>query len=163
MSAQPIRTAEDLDPPDRAPAAPAPEVLRHDEMTDDTMVLEMLLYGTQEVVRGSDTGTLGAFAALAFQQIRGKSEPHHQLGCGLLLFSVLMCALVHVATGSAYFRRAKQILRETSDARRQLMIKRVSFAGAVVAAIIQLIFLGIGMFLILVDKPPAMFHQFITR
>ncbi len=91
MAVEPIRTAEDLAPADRAPAPPAPEP-RHDEMTDDTMVLEMLLYGTQEVVRGSDTGTLGAFAALAFQQIRGKSEPHHQLGCGFLLFSVLMCA-----------------------------------------------------------------------
>jgi hypothetical protein len=162
MAVEPIRTAEDLDPFDRAPAPRAPEPVRHDEMTDDTMVLEMLLYGTQEIVRGSDTGTLGAFAALAFQQIRGKSEAHQQLGCGLLLFSVLMCALVHVATGSAYFRRAKQILSETSDARRQLMIKRVSFAGALVAALIQLIFLAIGIFLILVDKPPAMLHKIIT-
>ena len=72
-------------------------------------------------------------------------------------------ALVHVATGSAYFRRAKQILRETSDARRQLMIKRVSFTGAVAAALIQLIFLAVGIFLILVDKPPALFRQFITQ
>ena len=92
-----------------------------------------------------------------------RATPTTSSAAALLLFSVLMCALVHVATGSAYFRRAKQILRETSDARRQLMIKRVSFAGAVVAAVIQLIFLGAGIFLILVDKPPALFLRFISQ
>ncbi len=43
------------------------------------------------------------------------------------------------------------------------MIKRVSFAGAVFAAVIQLVFLGLGIFLILVDKPPAVFLRFITQ
>jgi hypothetical protein len=157
MSVDPSRSTD-------APPAPRPSPDREPEApTDDSTVLDMLLFGTQEIVRGSDTGTLGAFAALAFQQIRGKGEAHQQLGCGILLFSVLMCALVHVATGSAYFRRAKQILRETSDARRQLMIKRVSFAGAVVAAVIQLLFLAAGIFLILVDKPPAVFLRFISQ
>ena len=121
----------------------------------------MLLFGTQEIVRGSDTGTLGAFAALAFQQIRGKGEPHHQLGCGFLLFSILMCALVHVATGNAYFRRAKLILRESSEARRHLMIKRVSFTGAVVAALIQLVCLALGTILVLLERPPDLLKTFI--
>jgi hypothetical protein len=161
MAVDPIRSTEDLARTDGAAAAPARPGPGADALTDDASVVEMLLFGTQEIVRGSDTGTLGAFAALAFQQIRGRGEPHHQLGCGFLLFSVLMCALVHVATGNAYFRRAKLILRESSEARRHLMIKRVSFAGALIAALVQLVFLGFGIFLVLLEKPPAVLQQLI--
>ncbi len=157
MSVEPIRSADEPSAP-AASRAPEPEA-----PADDSTVLDMLLFGTQEIVRGSDTGTLGAFAALAFQQIRGKGESHQQLGCGILLFSVLMCALVHVATGNAYFRRAKQILRESSEARRHLMIKRVSFTGAVVAALIQLICLAIGMILVLLEKPPPLLKKIIME
>jgi hypothetical protein len=160
MAVEPTPSTEDPSRTDGLPVAPP---VRVEETTDDATVLEMLLFGTQEIVRGSDTGTLGAFASLAFQQIRGKGLPHQQLGCGLLLFSVLMCALVHVATGNAYFRRAKQILREPSEARRHLMIKRVSFTGALIAALIQLVFLGVGIFLVLIEEPPAVLNQIIAR
>jgi hypothetical protein len=57
----------------------------------ESSATDLLVYGTDEILKGTDMGTLAAFAALAFQQIRGKVEPHHGLGCSILLVSVV-CA-----------------------------------------------------------------------
>jgi hypothetical protein len=45
------------------------------ESQHDSWGYDLFLYGNEQILRGSDNGTLVAFAAIAFQQIRGKSEP----------------------------------------------------------------------------------------
>src|SRR5215468_889645 len=71
---------------------------------------DLLMLGSDHVLRGSDTGVLVAFAAIAFAEIRGDKKPHCNLGLAVLLVSVLMCAVVHFAIGNAYIGRAKRML-----------------------------------------------------
>ena len=76
---------------------------------------DLLMYGHEQILRGSDNGVLVAFAALAFQQIRGgEPQPHYNVGFALLLFSVLMCAVIHFAMGNVYVGRARRMLRRVS-------------------------------------------------
>jgi hypothetical protein len=112
------------------------------------------MYGMEHIVRGSDTGTLVAFAALAFQQIRGKADPHHTLGCALLLISVLMCAVVHLAIGNAYVERARMIFRRTINSRRHRLIRWFSYSVAWIASILQFVCVLAGTLLILFNKAP---------
>jgi hypothetical protein len=137
------------DPP-AAGGAPSTEP----EAEADNSWLDLLMYGMEHVVRGSDTGTLVAFAALAFQQIRGKADPHHSLGCGILLISVLMCAVVHLAIGNAYVERAKEIFRRSMNTRRHRLIRWVSYSVAWIASILQFVFVLAGTLLILFEKAP---------
>jgi hypothetical protein len=124
------------------------------EAEGDSSWLDLLMYGMEHVVRGSDTGTLVAFAALAFQQIRGKADPHHSLGCGILLISVLMCAVVHLAIGNAYVERAKEIFKRSMNTRRHRLIRWVSYSIAWIASILQFVFVLAGTLLILFEKAP---------
>lgn len=133
-------------------AAPAPPSA---ESPTDSWGFELLMYGNEQMIQGSDNGTLVAFAALAFQQIRGKGEPHHDIACGILLFAVLMCALVHFAIGNAYVSRAKRILRGGRELRRQSVARRFYATVAWVAAIVQFICVVAGVLLILPEKPPT--------
>jgi ABC-type Fe3+ transport system permease subunit len=139
-----------------APRTPDPEP------EPDPAWSELLAYGTEEILKGTDTGTLVAFAALAFQQIRGKGEPHHGLGCSLLLFSVLMCALVHLAIGNDYVGRAKMMLRRKNEVRpRHQLIRRAWYGIAWMAAIVQIFTLVTGLGLILLEKPPALVLKYL--
>lgn len=115
---------------------------------------ELLMYGNEQMIQGADNGTLVAFAALAFQQIRGKGEPHQDLACGILLFAVLMCALVHFAIGNAYVGRARKILRGGKEVRRQSIVRHFYMLVAWVAAIVQFFCIVIGVLMILPEKPP---------
>jgi hypothetical protein len=115
----------------------------------------LLLYGNEQMIQGSDNVTLVAFAALAYQQIRGKGEPHHNLGCGLLLFSVLMCALVHFSLGNAYVSQARRMIRGGNETTTKAIRRRFFLALALIAALV-----------LLPDTPPAwvarVFKPFLT-
>jgi len=119
------------------------------------------MYGMEHLVRGSDTGTLVAFAALAFQQIRGKIEPHQSLGCALLLLSVLLCAVVHFAIGNAYVGRAKLIFKRTVETRRHRVVRWFSYLIAWIASVVQFVCIVAGTVLILLETPPAIIVKHI--
>jgi hypothetical protein len=122
---------------------------------------DLLLYGNEQILRGSDNGTLVAFAALAFQQIRGKGEPHQDIGCGFLLFSVLMCALIHLAIGNVYVGRARKIIRRQAETQRHRLVSSLSLGVAWVAAIIQFLCIIIGIILVLADPPPQFLQDYV--
>lgn len=131
------------------------------ESPGENVWLELNIYGIEHVLRGSDTGTLVAFAALTFQQIRGAGEPHQRLGCGILLFSVLMCAIVHFAIGNAYVGRAKLALKQRKERRREVVIRRVSYLVAWLSTFIQFVCITVGSVLVLIEKPSAMLVKFL--
>ena len=137
------------DPQDEPPAQP------------EAFGFDMLMYGNEQILQGSDTGTLVAFAALAFQQIRGKGEPHQNLGCGILLLSVMLCAIVHFSMGNAYIGRAKSLIRRKAESRRARLLRRTSSAFAWFAATAQFLFIIAGTALILVEKPPAFVQKYV--
>jgi hypothetical protein len=122
---------------------------------------DLLVYGTDEILKGTDTATLVAFAALAYQQIKGKGEPHQDFGCVLLLLSVLACAVVHISIGNAYVGRARMILRRTHGNRRQALVRMASYGVAWLAATIQFLTLIAGLILILLEKPPAQLIRYL--
>jgi hypothetical protein len=141
-------------------AAPGPQPAP--EPTPDTWGFDLLLYGNEQILRGSDHGTLVAFGAIAFQQLRGKSEHHQNVGCGILLFSVLMCAIVHLAIGAAFVGRARRLLRG-ERARRRGLVRNFAFAIAIVAAVLQCVCIVLGLILILTETPPPLFEDNLLR
>jgi hypothetical protein len=122
---------------------------------------DLLVYGTDEILKGTDTATLVAFAALAYQQIKGKGEAHQDLGCVFLLVSVLACAVVHLSIGNAYVGRARLILRKREATRRQQVVRIASYGVAWLAAGTQFVTLLGGLVLILLEKPPVLLMRYI--
>ncbi len=122
---------------------------------------DLLVYGTDEILKGTDTATLVAFAALAYQQIKGKGEPHQDFGCVLLLLSVLACAIVHLSIGNAYVGRARMILKRTHVGRRSQLLRMASYWTAWLAATFQFVTLIVGLILILIDKPHAQVIKYL--
>jgi uncharacterized membrane protein YidH (DUF202 family) len=122
---------------------------------------ELLLHGNEEILRGSDTGTLVAFAALAYQQIKGQAALHHNVGCGLLLLSVLLCAVVHLVMGNAYVKRAKKIIRRNEDLKKLLLSRRLNVTLAWVAVGLQFVLAVSGTLLVLVNRPPPLIDRLI--
>jgi hypothetical protein len=127
----------------------------------DNFGADLLVYGTDEILKGTDTATLVAFAALAYQQIKGKGAAHQDFGCVLLLISVLACAAVHVSIGNAYVGRARMILRQVEATRRQQLVRMASYGFAWFAALIQFLSLMSGLVLILLEKPPAALMRYL--
>jgi hypothetical protein len=127
----------------------------------DEFGADLLVYGTDEILKGTDTATLVAFAALAYQQIKGKGEPHQNFGCILLLLSVLACAVVHLSIGNAYVGRARMILKRTHPSRRQQLVRMASYAVAWLAATFQFVTLIAGLVLILLEKAPAQLMRYL--
>src|SRR5262245_11908462 len=106
---------------------------------------DLLLYGHEQILRGSDNGVLVAFAAIAFQQIRGgEAQPHFNLGFGILLVSVLMCAVVHFAMGNAYVGKARRLINRRHETRRQTAGRWLYIAVAWTAGVIQLVCIVVG-------------------
>jgi hypothetical protein len=96
--------------PVRQQAAPGPTPPAAGEQPEG-LGYELLLYGHEQVLRGSDNGVLVAFAALAFQQIRGgDSQPHYNIGFGFLILSVLLCGVVHFAMGNVHIGRGRRLI-----------------------------------------------------
>ena len=122
---------------------------------------DLLLYGNEQIIRGSDTGTLVALGAIAFQQIRGKGQPHQHVGCGLLLFSVVLCAIVHFAVGSASVGRARSIIRSAKETRAARLFRRTNQLVAWMCAAIQFLFIVVGATLVLKETPPAFLHKYL--
>jgi hypothetical protein len=122
---------------------------------------DLLVYGTDEILKGTDTATLVAFAALAYQQIQGKGDPHQDFGCVLLLLSVLACAIVHLSIGNAYVGRARMILKRRVVSRRQQVVRMASYGVAWLAATCQFVTLIAGLILILLDKPSAVLMKYL--
>jgi hypothetical protein len=128
---------------------------------EDEWGFELLLYGHEQVLRGSDTGVLVAFAAIAFQDIRGDRLPHYNTGFSFLLFSVLMCAFVHFAMGNAYVGRAKRLIRRQPESRRQMAVRGVYTTLGWLAGLIQLACIALGLILILSPEPPALLRDYL--
>jgi hypothetical protein len=122
---------------------------------------DLLLYGNEQIIRGSDTGTLVALGAIAFQQIRGKGQPHQHVGCGLLLFSVVLCAIVHFAVGSASVGRARSIIRSAKETRGARLFRRTNQLVAWTSAAIQFLFILVGATLVLKETPPAFLQKYL--
>src|SRR5262245_42094718 len=89
----------------------------------DDFGFNLLLYGNEQILRGSDNGVLLAFAALALQQVREDKQPHYYVGFGFFLVSVLLCALVHFLMGNAYVGRARLLIRKKRESRRQFTVR----------------------------------------
>ena len=115
---------------------------------------DLLLYGNEQIIRSSDTGTLVAFGAIAFQELRGKGLPHQEFGCGILLFSVLFCVLVHFAVGTASVGRARTIIRGTRESRSYRLFRVSNQILAWVATAIQFVMILLGIVLVLMATPP---------
>jgi hypothetical protein len=128
---------------------------RH-EPDQNERAYNLLLYGNEQMIQGSDNVTLVAFAALAYQQIRGKGEPHHNLGCGFLLLSVLMCAIVHFSLGNAYVSQARKMIRGGDETAMKKIRRRFFLTLALIAAVAQFTAVILGVCLVLLpDTPPG--------
>jgi hypothetical protein len=122
---------------------------------------DLLLYGNDQIIRGSDTGTLVAFGAIAFQELKGKSQPHQHFGCGILLFSVLLCAVVHFAVGGASVGRARTIIRGKKESVGHRLVRKTNQLIAWLAAALQFIMIVVGIVLVLRDSPPAILQKYL--
>jgi hypothetical protein len=123
---------------------------------------DLLLYGNEQIIRASDNGVLVAFAAIAFQEIRGGERPaHSDVGFGLLLFSVLLCAVVHFAIGSAYVGRARRLIRGQEETRRAAVFRRAHTTLAWVAGVLQLVCIVVGLLLVLLPQPPEFVRHYL--
>jgi hypothetical protein len=125
---------------------------------------DLLLYGNEQIIRGSDTGTLVAFGAIAFQELKGKSSsPHQHFGCGLLLFSVLLCALVHFAVGGASVGRARTIIRGagSKESRSHRIFRKTNQLMAWIFASLQFICVLVGIVLVLRETPPPFLQKYL--
>jgi hypothetical protein len=145
---------EDQTPP---PSAATPE---------EGVTQELLLFGNEEILRGSDNATLVAFAALAFQDLRGGEGVAQHAGSIFLLFSVLCCALVHFALGNAYIHRARSMLRPVGPHRRRRRqpsgeARAVSLGIVWLAVLTQMTCIALGLLLILPKQPPALLVRYL--
>jgi hypothetical protein len=145
--------------PPAPPPAPGPAETPATEPED--LAHDLLLYGNEEMLRGSDTGVLVAFAAIALKELKGDKEPHFEIGFGFLLFSVLMCAVIHFAVGKAYIRRAKKLLRGQKDPRPQVGVRGLYMLVAWLAGLIQLACIVIGLLLVLLPEPPTLLKEYL--
>ena len=124
---------------------------------------DLLLYGNEQIIRGSDTGTLVAFGSIAFQELRGKGLTHQQFGCGILLFSVLFCALVHFMVGGASVGRARTIIRGVRETRRHRLVRGTYQTLAFLAVAIQFVMILVGIVLVLTTTPPGFLQKYLLE
>ena len=106
-------------------------------------------------------GPLSRWGGIAVQALRGKGLPHQQFGCGILLASVLFCALVHFAVGGASVGRARTILRRARESRGHRLFRQTNQVVAWIATAIQIALLVLGIILILKESPPYFFQKYL--
>jgi hypothetical protein len=121
---------------------------------------DLLLYGNEQMLRASDSGVLVAFAAVAFQEIRGEKQLYANVGFGFLLVSVLLCAVVHFAIGSAYVGRARRLIRGQKEDWRAALLRRTHTTVAWLAGVLQLLCIIVGLLLVLLPEPPAWLREY---
>ncbi len=159
-----VKEDEPPPPPSPAPekaAQPAPSPPEAPAAERDDLAHDMLLYGNEQMLRGSDTGVLVAFAAIALKELKGDKEFHVEVGFGFLLFSVVMCAVVHYALGRAYVRRAKKLLRGRKDAKPLVGVRGVYMFVAWLAGLVQLVCIVLGLLLVLLPEPPQLLKDYL--
>jgi hypothetical protein len=122
---------------------------------------DLLLYGNDQIIRGSDTGTLVALGAIAFQALKGKGLPHQHFGCGVLLLTVLLCAVVHFAVGGASVGRARTIIRGLKETRGHRLFRQTNQVVAWIAAALQFALILLGILLVLRETPPAFLQRYL--
>jgi hypothetical protein len=127
----------------------------------DNWGYDLLRYGNEEIIRGSDTGTLVAFGAIAFQELKGDALPHQHFGCGMLLFSVLLCAVVHFAVGGATIGRGRQIIEGDQETRGHYVFRVTNQTIAWTAAALQFIMTVLGILLVLKTEPPPLLQKYL--
>jgi hypothetical protein len=110
---------------------------------------DLLLQGTEQLLRASDTGILVAFAAMAYEQIRGDKLPRSDLGFALLLGSVLLCAMLHFLIGGAYVRRARKLIQGQAAGRSAVRMRGGFITLAWIAGILQFGCIIAGLVLVL--------------
>lgn len=142
-------------------APPEPAAGREESQPDDSWGYELLLYGNEQILRGSDNGTLVAFAGIALVEIRGDAQFHNNVGCAILLVSVLLCALIHFTMGYAYIGQAKNIIRRGQMNRKGRALRRFSIWLSVLFVLIQFACIFLGCWLIVAEKPPALLETYL--
>jgi hypothetical protein len=158
--ASPILRQDPVDS-DHLPTAPSPEATAAQQ---DDLGYDLLLYGHEQILRASDTGVLVAFAALAFQQIRGGNPlPHYNVGFGFLIFSVLMCGVVHFALGSVYLGRGRRLIRGQEEKLRHLLTRGVYTLLAWGSGLLQFVLIALGLILILNANPPEWLQEYVLK
>jgi hypothetical protein len=146
-------------PPESAAPPAAAQAAEKDEPG-----LELLLYGNEQILRASDNGVLVAFAALAFQQIRGGSNlPHFNVGFGILIISVLMCGVVHFAMGSFYIGRGRRLIRGDQEKLRHRLSRGFYASLAWSAGLVQLLCIVVGLILVLNAEPPEFLSRYVLK
>jgi hypothetical protein len=128
---------------------------------DSSLGYELLLYGNEQILRGSDNGTLVAFAAIAFQQIRGRGALHNDVGCGFLMLSVLLCAVVHFAIGYAYVGRARRMIGQRHETAAEARSRRAYLGLAWFSTFVQFVFVIVGTVLILIETAPPWLQRWL--
>lgn len=130
---------------------------------DSSLGYELLLYGNEQILRGSDNGTLVAFAAIAFQQIRGRGALHNDVGCGILMLSVLLCAVIHFAIGYAYLGRARRMIGHQRETPRDLRQRKAYIRLAWITALVQFVCVILGTGLILIETAPPWLQRWLDN
>ncbi len=102
-----------------------------------------------------------ALGAIAFQELKGKALPHHHFGCSLLLLSVLFCAAVHFAVGSASVGRARSIIRGLGESRSHRLLRKTNQVVAWMAVALQFVLTLLGVLLVLKETPPALLQRYL--
>jgi hypothetical protein len=120
----------------------------------------MLIYGNEQMLRSSDTGVLVAFAAIALKELKGDHGFHVEVGFGFLLFSVVMCAVVHYALGKAYVSRAKKLLRGHREPKVLVGSRGGYTFVAWLAGLLQLVCIVLGL-LLLLPEPPQLLKDYL--
>jgi hypothetical protein len=81
----------------------------------------------------------------------------------MLLLSVFMCAVVHLAIGNAYIRRARALIKGRGEMKRLLLSRKVNISLAWLAAGVQFLLILAGSYLVMVDRPPAIVEAYLKR
>ena len=153
-------------PPAPSPVVfhPTPEPPSDSDKDTEALGHELMLYGHEQLMRASDNSTLVAFAAIAFQEIRGDGGdgPGPKVGCALLLLSVLMCAFVHFAMGNAFMGRARRLIRHQRRSLGSELRHGLHVSLAWLAALTQFGLVIVGTMLVLMDNPPQPLPKLVT-
>lgn len=133
-----------MSPPSNAPQHPAIEGYEYD----------LLIYGKELILRGSNQGTLVAVAAIALQSVRPKAEDVQSFGCAILVFSILMSALAHFCLGNADVVKAHKMVTKQAETAWETRFRGMNIAAAWIAGVLQFITLIVGILLVLPNDPP---------
>ncbi len=129
------------------------------EQSNESMGRELQLYGSELILRASDNCTLVAFAGIALQEIRGRTELAHNIGSSLFLLAVLMCAVVHFSIGNSYLSRSRRLLKSRPPKR--AIVSGFFMTIACLAGLFQFFCIITGLMLVLPADPLPFLEPFV--